>query len=50
MKINDAKKILMDNRPDRPKKSENRRLQKAIDVVVAYIEEGEKNERSTEEE
>lgn len=45
MKITDAKKILMEIRPERPIKSENRRLQKAIDTVIEYIERNEENEK-----
>ena len=34
MTIEEARKILLENRPDRPRSTERRQLQKAIDVIL----------------
>ena len=38
MNIQEAKKILKENRPNRPIKTEGRRLQEAIDIILDYQE------------
>ena len=38
MDIEEAKKILKDNRPDRPQSTEKRRLQAAIDIILSELE------------
>ena len=37
MTAEEAKQILLENRPNRPRKTEQRKLQKAIDVAVDVI-------------
>lgn len=38
MTLEEAKTILIENRPDRPHGTERRRLQAAIDVIIEYLE------------
>jgi hypothetical protein len=38
MTIEEAKKILLENRPDRPKSTERRQLQVAIDIILKELE------------
>ena len=37
MTIEEAKKVLMENRPERPVKTEGRRLQVAIDTIIEHL-------------
>lgn len=39
MTDNEAKKILLENRPDRPRNTSGRRLQVAIDVAIKALQE-----------
>ena len=39
MTPDEAKQILITNRPDRPKSTERRQLQKAIDIILEALEE-----------
>ena len=38
MTIEEAKQILMEHRPDRPRSTDRRQLQKAIDVILEAVE------------
>ena len=38
MTTDEAKNVLLEHRPDRPRKTADRRLQKAIDVVLAKLD------------
>lgn len=38
MDINEAKQILIENRPDRPQSTKNRRLQAAIDLIISELD------------
>lgn len=44
MTIEEAKKILMEHRPDRPYKTEGRRYQKAIDIIIEHLDKEIKHE------
>lgn len=39
MNPEEAKEILIANRPDRPKSTDRRRLQKAVDVIIEALDE-----------
>lgn len=39
MTVDEARQILIKNRPDRPKSTERRQLQKAVDVILEALEE-----------
>ena len=39
MTDNEAKKILLENRPDRPRNTSGRRLQVAIDIAIKALQE-----------
>ena len=38
MDINEAKQILIENRPDRPQSTKKRRLQAAIDLILLELD------------
>ena len=38
MTVNEAKKILYEHRPNRPRDAEQRKLQNAVDVVLGVID------------
>lgn len=42
MTVDEAKKILLTHRPERPRKTEDRQLQCAIDTILLFVESVEK--------